>query len=178
MNLLAQSFEFQRFNQKAMKFQLPLVLITLFVFSYSCSTTQDIPDDLNTLNKKIQMDKNPCFGTCPHYTLTIYGGRFASFEGKRDVEKLGLYTKMLTAKEYKVIQRAFEKSDFFELKDNYPSNLPDLPKTTIRYHKNEKFKTVTGDEISRPKVVLTLDSLLSQIAESDGWTLKQTSQND
>jgi len=160
-----------------MKFKFPLILIALFAFSFSCKTTQDIPDDPGTLNIEIQMDKNPCFGSCPYYTLTIYEGGVVSFEGKRDVEKLGLYTKKLSNKEYKGIKHAFEGSNFFELNDNYPSDLPDLPKTAISYHKNGKSKTVTGD-IARPQIVLSLDSLLSQVAESDGWTMKQTSQND
>jgi hypothetical protein len=121
------------------------------------------------------MDKSPCFGTCPYYTLTIYENGIASFLGKKDVEKLGLHTKRLSKKEYEGVHRAFEASNFFELDDNYPSDLPDAPKTVITYHKNGKSKTVKGD-YSRPQIVLGLDKILSQIAESDGWTLKEAPQ--
>ena len=123
------------------------------------------------------MEKNPCFGTCPFYTLTIYENGIASFEGKKDVEKMGLHTKILSPKEYEGVQRAFDASNFFELKDNYPSGLSDLPKTAITYHKDGKSKTVTGD-IERPAIVLGLDKILTQIAESDGWALKENSQSN
>ncbi len=161
-----------------MMFRSPLILVILFAFSYSCNTTQEIPADLSTLKKEITMDKHPCFGTCPHYTLTIYENGIASFEGKRDVEKLGLHVKILTKKEYEGVHRAFKASDFFALNDDYPSDLPDLPRTAITYLKEGNSKTVTGDETSLPAIVLSLDKILTQIAESDGWTMKATPQNN
>ena len=123
------------------------------------------------------MDKNPCFGTCPYYTIIIYEKGYASFEGKKDVEKMGFHKKKLTKKEYEGIKHAFESNNFFELKDNYPSNVPDLPKTTITYNKGDKSKVVTGDELSLPSIVKALDKLLSQIAMSDGWTPQENSEN-
>jgi hypothetical protein len=161
-----------------MTFRFSIILVAVLFFSFSCNTTQDIPSDLSTLKKEVEMDKNPCFGTCPYYTLTIYEGGIASFEGKKDVEKLGLYTKILKPKEYKGVQNAFESSKFFDLDDNYPSGLADLPKTSISYYKNGDSKTVTSDEISRPSIVMGLDNLLTQIAESGGWQLKQATQGN
>ena len=161
-----------------MKLQLTLSFLTFILFSYSCKTVEDI-SDLSQLNKEIEMGKSPCFGTCPYYTLTIYEKGIASFEGKKDVDKMGMHTKKLTSKEYEGIKRAFESSNFFELQDEYPSNVSDLPKTTITYHKNGKSKSVKGDDMSRPSIVLGLDNLLSQIAMSDGWTpLNETENND
>jgi len=157
-----------------MKFLLPQFILLLIAFSFSCKTTQTIPD-LNTLKKEIIMDKNPCFGTCPYYTLTIYEKGYASFEGKKDVKKMGLHSKKLSQKEYEGVMRAFKASNFFELDDDYPSQVSDLPKTAITYNKDGKSKTVTGDDLSRPAIVLSLDSLLTQIAQTDGWTSSQTS---
>ena len=159
-----------------MKAQLPLIFAAFLALTFSCTTTQEIPSDLSTLKKEIAMDKNPCFGTCPHYTLTIYEKGIASFEGMKDVKKLGLHTKKLTTKEYEGIMRAFEASNFFELQDDYPSNVSDLPKTAITYHSNGQTKTITGDDLSRPGIVLGLDKLLSQIAESDGYTMNKEKQ--
>jgi len=160
-----------------MLIRMSLFLVSLFTITFSCNTTQEIPADLGTLNKEIEMDKSPCFGTCLHYTLTIYEKGIASFEGKRDVDKLGLHTKKLTSKEYEGVKHAFEASNFFELEDNYPSDLPDAPKTVITYHKNGKSKTVTGD-FTRPQIILSLDKILTQIAESEGWTLKEAPQGN
>jgi Domain of unknown function (DUF6438) len=161
-----------------MKIRLPQILFTTLILSLSCATTQEIPTDLSSLNKEIQMDKSSCFGTCPYYTLTIYQNGIASFEGKRDVEKLGFHVKKLTPKEYEGVLRAFKASNFFELDDDYPSNVVDLPSTAISYYKNGKSKTVTGNDLSRPTIVMSLDSILKQIAESDGWTMKEALQSD
>lgn len=148
------------------------VFIALFAITFSCNTTQDIPSDLSTLKLELQMDKNPCFGTCPYYTLKIYQGGIASFEGKRDVDKLGWHVKRLSQKEYDGVKRAFGSSNFFELENDYPSDLVDLPKTAISWYKDGNSKTVTGDDTSRPSIVLGLDKILTQIAESDGWKPK------
>ena len=152
--------------------RLPLPLLILLAFSFSCNTTQEIPADLGTLKKEIEMEKNPCFGTCPIYSLTIYENGIVAYEGKKDVDKLGLHVKRLTKKEYEGMQRAFETSDFFALDDDYPTQIPDLPRTTITYHQDGKSKSVTGDDSSRPAIVLGLDKILTQIAASDGWTLR------
>ena len=160
-----------------MKFKLPQFLIVFLIFSISCKTPQSIPD-LNTLKKEIVMDKNPCFGTCPFYTLTIYEQGYASFEGKKDVNKLGMNTKKLTKKEYDGVMRAFRAANYFELEDDYPSQVSDLPKTAITYNKDGNSKTITGDDLSRPEIVMSLDNILTQIAESEGWTSSQTSNNN
>ena len=153
-----------------------ILSLTLLMLSFSCKTTQDITD-LSQLKKEIEMDKSPCFGTCPHYTLTIYEKGYASFEGKRDVDKMGLHTKKLSSKEYEGIKRAFESSNWFDLQDDYPSSVSDLPKTKITYHDGGESKSVTGDDLSLPSIVKGLDKLLSQIAMSDGWTPKEGSEN-
>lgn len=159
-----------------MTLRFPMFFAVLTALTFSCNTSQEITD-LSQLKKEIEMKKGGCFGTCPVYTLTIYENGIASFEGMRDTEKLGLHTKKLSKKDYKGIKHAFQTSNFFTLDDNYPSNVSDLPKIAISYHQNGQSKTVTGD-LGRPQIVVSLENILTQVAESEGWTLKEAAQNN
>ncbi len=154
----------------AFKALLYLSLFFIIAFSFSCKTTK-VPEDLSTLTKEIEMTKNPCFGRCPSYVLTIYKGGIMTYDGKKFVPKYGLYTKVLSKSAYNDLKKAFNAANFWALDDNYPSNIPDLPKTRISHVKDGKTKTVVGD-INRPKVVKDLEKQLETIGESEGWTLK------
>lgn len=150
---------------------LLLIALAATTFILSCKTTQEVPEDLTTLTEEIKMQKNPCFGKCPVYTLTIHKGGIATFDGRKFVEKYGIYTKVLSKKEYKKIKKAFNAANFWTLDDDYPSNISDLPKTRLSFTKDGKTKTVVGD-IRRPKVVKDLDKMMAEIGNSDGWTLR------
>ncbi len=151
-------------------FKATLLLVFSFLILISCKSPKET-DDLSTLSEEIIMKKNPCFGKCPAYILTIYKGGIASFDGKQFVKKYGLFTKKLSKSEYKSIKKAFKKADFWSFDDNYPSNIHDLPKTRLTYIHKDKSKTVTGD-INRPQQVKDLEKTLVDLANSEGWTVR------
>ena len=137
----------------------------------SCKTPKET-DDLSTLTKEMEMQKNPLFWEmCCLYVLTIYKGGIAAFDGKQYVEKYGLYTKKLSKSEYKKIKKSFQAADFWTLDDNYPSDIHDIPKVRLTFNQKGKTKTVTGD-INRPEVIKNLEKEMVAIADSEGWTLR------
>ncbi|MBO6515689.1 MAG: hypothetical protein JJ975_03970 [Bacteroidia bacterium] len=137
-----------------------LVGITLF----SCRTAQNAPRDAS-----IVYQRTACFGTCPIYSLTITGQGEATFEGKRFTEKIGAFTKQLSKDETKSLFRTLNAQDWASLDSIYPSQISDLPSTVFafRYKKTNKEVVVTGEH---PASLDVVSKLLSEIAESDGWT--------
>jgi hypothetical protein len=146
-----------------------LFYLLLFFTLGACKTTKT-SNDPGALIPEIVMQKNLCFGKCPYYTLTIYEGGLVEFDGKKFVEKFGLYNKKLSKKEYRAVKRAFKNADLWSFENTYPSNLSDLPKTQISFTQNNQTKSIIGD-INRPQIVKGLDQLLVSIANSGGWTL-------
>ncbi len=159
-----------------MKILLFFLAVGTTVLIWSCKGPE-VTADLSKLEAQFAMKKNPCYGRCPHYVLTIYKGRLAVYKGESNVDKFGVFARKLSRKEYRRIKKAFKKSNFFELQDHYPSKIQDIPKTRITYHGKDSSKTIVGD-INRPKVILELDSLLVAIADAPGWTLREAPQID
>ena len=99
-----------------MKFGFALNIVIIIGIFLSCNNSKKAMEeetDIAKLNKLFEMKKNPCFGKCPAYKLVIYENGLVSFDGKRFVTKMGMYTKKLTKREFEGIQRAFNASDFF-----------------------------------------------------------------
>lgn len=150
---------------------LGVALLILALVSFSCKGPKET-DDAATLTKVMELQKNPCFGKCPYYVLSIYEGRIAVFEGRAFVEKFGTHTKKLSRKTYKQLLKAFKAADFWSLQDEYESNIVDAPKIRLEFTQNDKTKNVLGD-INRPQVIKDLEKMMDELANSDGWTLRK-----
>lgn len=130
---------------------------------------------LSKLDPLIEMSKGPCYGRCPVFTLTIYKNGIASYKGERYTERLGTFVRKLEKPEMERIRGEFTRANFSQFRDSYRGRIPDMQSVTISYHENGKKKTVTGKEI-RPNAVKWLESQLDQIAQSEGWILKEAPQ--
>lgn len=137
---------------------LALILIT------SCSTQKALIGD----NFNISMDKGSCFGSCPVYTLSIDNKGYATFEGERFTDKVGKHGLQLQSQKLDEIATAFSSADLASYDDNYPSDISDLPITTIAYINNTFQKRISG-KVERPEKIKELQSMLEDIAQMDGW---------
>lgn len=146
----------------------------LFVFLavswlMSCSGFKDV----TKFNKKdvvLSLHKAPCQGKCSVYNLDIYKNRYVVYEGITNVEKYGLYYKILSKDELLALTTEFDKAHFFDFKDSYPVPSADLPSISMTYNTKESGKTVVGS-IDRPKPLLELQKKLEKLAKSDGFKL-------
>lgn len=127
---------------------------------------------LSKLDPLIEMSKGPCYGRCPVFTLTIYENGIASYKGERYTDRLGTFVRKLEKSEMERILGEFDRANFWQFRDSYRGRIPDMQSVTISYHQNGKKKTVTGKEI-RPNAVKWLESQLDQIAQREGWILKE-----
>ena len=117
----------------------------------------------------IELKKDPCFGFCPVYEVKINGIGEAVFNGKRNVSKEGLWYQTLTADETNDLFAAFEEAGFWDLNDEYTSQVTDLPTTWTTLVLGEKTKTIK-DYYGAPEELKSLEALIEAIAErEEGW---------
>jgi hypothetical protein len=117
----------------------------------------------------IGYQKTVCFGTCPAFTMTINAEtNKISYTGESNVEKLGNYTKNISDEELFTLSEAFDKANFFELKDEYNSEMTDIPSKYVSYSFGGKSKKIR-DRYNAPAELKELESLLDKIADSEGW---------
>ena len=144
-----------------------LLLLLLIISLAACASKRQVTD-ISKLKKQIELQKGPCFGSCPIYTLTVYEGAVLSFEGKRFTDKLGLHTRIMDKQEYKNLINSFEKADLWQYPDEFQNDIPDLPSTTISYYQGDRQKRISWKRGS-PEVLQNLAKTLEKLGEAPGW---------
>jgi hypothetical protein len=146
-----------------------IVFLSGILFLASCASVKVVGDEKGQV---VAMEKSPCFGKCPHYSMQIFKDGKVVYNGKANTKKLGIFEKTIDKKELNSIVKAFESSKFSSFNDLYNSELADLPSTMLYYADGKTKKSVTGKE-NRPAEVLKLQYMLEKIADSDGWLMKE-----
>ena len=125
---------------------------------------------------RITLDRGPCFGTCPVYSLTVFADGTAVYHGKHFVDVEGQQTASLTAQQTKELVDAVISADFFALADNYTVPVTDLPSITTTVIMEGRTKSVyhygTGcgtDLDEAPPGLCNLEARLEDIPKSNGW---------
>lgn len=133
-------------------------------------------EDFMPESKLIEMEmyKSACFGLCPSYRLTIYKNKMAVYKGYSNVDKEGVYTKKLSGSEYKQVCKAFKKSGYGSIENNFFDNrIADAPITTLAYKVGGEMKIIKKN-IKWNEVLDGLESKMETVGKSSGWTLKQS----
>jgi len=124
----------------------------------------------------IKMKKDPCFGFCPVYIFTIDGTGSATFNGERNVDKEGNWTRTLSPEETSALFQAFGNAKFWDFEEEYTDSMTDLPTTWITFSHQGQTKTIK-DYYGAPEALKNLEKMVEDIAESgEGWELISTQQ--
>lgn len=153
-----------------------ILVIALFVSLFSCKSTKDASRDSSNF-VRFALDRGPCFGKCPVYSLKIYSDGLATYDGRPFAKKLGKYEKHLDKNEVKKLDKAFKDANFFDFQDIYVSEIVDLPMVKIYHNNGKQSKSVEGRE-DRPAKLMELQFMLEKIAESEDWQLVQAYQSN
>lgn len=157
---------------------MKLLMYTFLLLLAPCNSSKTAIDTVPDNSKAmIILKTSACFGKCPIYTLTINGEKkIATFIGEKDTEKIGVYTKAISAKELNDFVEAFEKADFNSMEEEYLGMITDFPFKYITYTNNGKTKKVK-ERSGAPKALTDLEKMLSDYANSEGWKKTEGSSN-
>jgi hypothetical protein len=89
----------------------------------------EIKDATEDPNVFATLQKTPCFGTCPFYSLVIYKTGKAFYQGVMYTEPLGKFNLEFSKKEMEEILKKAEQINYFALKDEYDQHVSDFPST-------------------------------------------------
>ncbi|MCK5463800.1 MAG: hypothetical protein KAI95_12315, partial [Bacteroidales bacterium] len=130
-------------------------ILMIFVSSllFSCSGQKTLTGE----NLLIEMQRTPCYGYCPVYTIMIDKKGKGLFEGVENVDKIGIFSFKLSQDELMEIEIAFQEVDFFQLKKIYDAQVSDLPTTYISYNKDGNRKKIM-DYYGAPEKLRTLEN--------------------
>jgi TonB family protein len=94
----------------------------------------------------IKIERTPCFGRCPVYSIEIMSNGKIKYEGKRNVEKLGILNYKVSPQKVKNIFAYIEKNKISSLKNKYEQIASDLPRLNMTFLIAKKAKTILNAE--------------------------------
>lgn len=142
--------------------------IALCLLLFICGPA--LGEDTNT---SVTLERGICFGTCPVYTLTVFGNGSIVYEGKEFVKELGVRNGSVNVSATDDLFRLVDSSDFFDLADSYSAyDITDMPSATITLITGGKVKRVEhyhGD-MTAPPILTDLENAIDQVADVTRWT--------
>ena len=104
------------------------MLATLSVFA--CSSRNVMPPlERRVAPILISLERRPCYGTCPVYTVRVDDTGLVAYEGMKFVARLGTVTDTASRDSVRVLAAALANAGFFDLADRYLFGEP----TCLRY---------------------------------------------
>jgi hypothetical protein len=126
----------------------------------------------------ISLERRPCFGACPVYTVTLERSGAVIFEGRRFVADTGTFTGSIPAARADSLFRELDAAGWFTFADRYGMGEPgcerfatDLPSVVTEVRIDGRAKRVEHDYgcTGAPAKLEALERRIDEVAEVRRW---------
>ena len=126
----------------------------------------------------ISLERGPCFGTCPVYTVTLEGSGAVLFVGRRFVADTGVSTATVPAARIDSLVAELVAGGYFEFADRYRAGEPgceryatDLPSVTTEVRAAGRVKRIEHDHgcMAAPEALSALEARIDEVAGVSRW---------
>ena len=126
----------------------------------------------------ISLERRPCFGTCPVYTVTLERSGAVIFQGHRFVADTGTFTASIPAARADSLFRELEAAGWFAFADRYGMGEPgcehfatDLPSVVTEVRMDGRAKRVEHDHgcTDAPPALAELERRIDEVAGVRRW---------
>jgi len=135
----------------------------------ACETTSAPGDGGKVL---ITLERTPCFGFCPDYTVSIDGEGNVTYVGRRFVGVTGEQHGRASRADVQALLRAFDAVRFESLRDEYRAHVTDLPSTIVTLTRNGHTKRVVdyaGVSVGMPQAMVAIEQQIDRAANTAPW---------
>ena len=135
------------------------------IFATDCPSkpvTPTLPKDWNSV--EIYLSRSRCYGSCPAYTLTLYGDGRVDYDGEVNVTVTGHQAYRVDPSAVRDLIARFREVGFFSFCGHYSDTVTDRAtvETSVRVHGINKTVSVYGS--SWPEGLRDLDAQIDAIA--------------
>lgn len=130
-----------------------------------------LAQESDSANLFFTYQRTPCYGKCPSYLVTAQKDGSILYEGRRNVEMIGLFQAKLTDEQMTKILDTAKSINFFSLADMYPEDgqFPtDLPSSIIFIQSNDYAHKVVN-KIEAPESLISFEKYLENIFKQLTW---------
>jgi hypothetical protein len=126
----------------------------------------------------ITLERGPCFGTCPVYTVTLAADGSVWFDGHRFVADSGVSTGRVPRARADSLFAELESAGYFALADSYRAGdaacrryATDLPTVTTEVRRSGRVKRIVHDRgcAEAPQVLSELETRIDEVAGVRQW---------
>ena len=126
----------------------------------------------------LSLERRPCFGTCPVYTVTLERSGAVVFQGRRFVADTGTHTASIAAARADSLFRALDAAGWFAFADRYTMGEPacrhfatDLPSVITEVRMDGRVKRVEHDYgcADAPAALEELEQRIDEVTEVAKW---------
>lgn len=126
---------------------LTLGLLTLGVLS--CTGQKKAPNADQRFGSAtdslfFSLERTPCFGKCPAYTVNIYRSGFVEYIGRTNAPRQGRHTGRVDRERMGQLLDKAEAIGYFSLEDKYDGPVTDLPSTITRIVSGDRDKRIVA----------------------------------
>lgn len=150
---------------KNLKYLSLLIILILGVASVNAQESE--------ANVAITLERTPCFGACPVYTVTILDDGTVNYNGTNFVEVTGEQTTQIDPATVALMVQAFEDAGFFEWNEAYDTQtVTDLPYINISVTRDGETHSIfhyIGD-YSAPLELAFLENWVDEMVGTQMWT--------
>jgi len=147
------------------KFSVLSVLIALLLLF-------TLPISAQESEVRLTLERQPCFGACPVYTITIYADGTVVYNGERFVEVEGEQISSIPPETVDKLVTIFEEAGYFDWDDEYiEQTVTDLPYVTTSVTRDGETKQIgryEGDS-NAPVDLPYLENWIDEIVHSEQW---------
>jgi hypothetical protein len=127
---------------------------------------------------RIRLERGPCFGTCPVYSVTLDGSGAVLFEGRRFVADTGISTGRVPPARIDSLVAELTAGGYFDLADRYAPGeagceryATDLPSVMTEVRAGGRSKRIEHDHgcMETPEALTTLEGRIDSVAGVASW---------
>ncbi len=127
----------------------------------------------------IRLERTPCFGRCPVYTISASSSGEVTYEGRANVRKIGSATTRISRQHVDALLLELERAGYFTLADRYASSEPtcrryatDSPSVISSATFRGRTKRIEHDYgcVGVPGVLTILEKRIDEVLGSGRWT--------
>lgn len=127
---------------------------------------------------RITLERGPCFGTCPVYSVTLDGSGAVLFEGRRFVADTGISTGRVPPVRIDSLVAELTAGGYFAFADRYAAGEPgceryatDLPSVITEVRAGGRSKRIEHDHgcMEAPQALTALEGRIDSVAGVASW---------
>ncbi len=117
----------------------------------------------------IELRRTACFGSCPIYTVRLYGDGRITWHGEKFVSMIGDTNGQVAADQAASILEGARKNAFWALCNGYTASVTDQPTTVTTLSIDNKIKSVSEYGHTAPPWLHDLDKRIDTFTDKNGW---------